>query len=155
MRGKKGSEDYDRKLFLVVRKRTLANWLLILFPSFPIVYMLRATNIISDDLTLALFEILGSISKIYFSYLVMDANLQMTFPSMSSIDFDKIFQVSQKEFLRYIFHELGVPLNTIAMIVNLSLNNKTLGKDSTSDDKLKNEDTIKSIRYPTIMQNII
>ena len=141
------SEDYSRKLTLALRKCILANWIFISFPAFPTVYMLRATNMINDDLCLISFQLIGSIAKIYFSYLVMDAHLEVFHPSVALLDIDTLVNASQKEFLRYVFHELGVPLNTISMAVHLLFFNDTTNSGPLYDVPTKKEDTILNIRY--------
>ena len=140
MKSIKDSDELSRKISLALRKCSLANWVFIIFPTFPTVYMFRVYNVIDDELTLILYEILGSIAKIYFSYLVMDSYLQVSHPTAALLDIDTIVNASQKEFLRYVFHELGVPLNTISMALQLSSLNKNV------ESVIKKEETILDIK---------
>lgn len=106
---------FERRRTMKTRKLTLATSLCVLFPLFPMTYAASATNLISDDLTRVLFMLLGFFVKGFFSSLCMDAHLEVSVPSVSPIAAEAMIHTSKKEFLRFVFHELRGPLNSILL----------------------------------------
>ena len=106
---------YQRKLIVASRKRTLATVIFFLFPTFPSIYALRMMGVLDASQTFALFLMFSAFTKCCFAVVCMDAHLQVYHPSLVLLDAERIAKDSRLSFLRYISHEIRVPLNSIQL----------------------------------------
>ena len=107
------------------RKLGLFRLLFLLMPTFPIVYLLAFCNIITPNQTEVAYMICDVSTKLLFSSVCMDINveiLQLVLASEMSIN------DSRRSFLRYVFHEVRVPLNSISMGICLLSTSNNLSK---------------------------
>ena len=98
-----------------LRKLALTNCIANLFPFFPLIYLARVFNLIDDNMTKVAFMCAGAFTKTYFSSLCMDAHLEVSHSSVSLITAESMAHTSRREFLRFVFHELRGPLNSILL----------------------------------------
>ena len=124
------NEVTNRKLSLTYqvksRKIKLFQLLFLLLPTFPIVYLLAYFQWIDSNITEISFMICDTLSKILFCFSCMSINveiLQLTLAAEMSTN------AIQRSFLRYIFHEVRVPLNSISMGTCLLQNSHYLSHD--------------------------
>ena len=124
------NEVTNRKLSLTYqvksRKIKLFRLLFLLLPTFPIVYLLAYFQWIDSNITEISFMICDTLSKILFCFSCMSINveiLQLTLAAEMSTN------AIQRSFLRYIFHEVRVPLNSISMGTCLLQNSHYLSHD--------------------------
>lgn len=110
---------YQRRILLASRKATLSMCLGYLFPVFPMLYFLRNGQIIDDSFYVGALMFASSFTKIMFSSLCMDAHLEVSHPSFALIDAENFSNTSRRAFLRYVFHEVRVPLNAISLGVQV------------------------------------
>eukprot|EP01031_Cornospumella_fuschlensis_P026290 gene26290-31757_t len=110
---KKGA--YQRKILLASRKATLGFGLGVLLPIFGVIYFCAIKKIFSPDLTYVAFNTFSAFTKVFFSSLCMDAHLEISHPAIGLIDKENFSSASRRAFLRYVFHEIRVPLNSITL----------------------------------------
>lgn len=106
---------YQRKLIFASRKRTLATVIFFLFPIFPSIYAMRMMGVLDASQTFVLFLMFSAFTKCCFAVFGMDAHLQVYHPSLVLLDAERIAKDSRLTFLRYISHEIRVPLNSIQL----------------------------------------
>jgi len=111
--------EFNHRLLTSVKKRTLVSVLAVLFPTFPIVYFLGIFGFISATTQLICFNICGVFAKIFFNHICCDAHQEVGSPAVLMLDAETKANKSRRAFLRYIFHEVRVPLNSFSMGVEL------------------------------------
>ena len=121
------SGESQRKLLLASRKVTLITCIAALFPLFPVAYILRWYDYFDDNLLFAAFMLLSAGTKVVYASLCMDAHLEVSHPAIGLIDAEKFSNTSRRAFIRYVFHEVRVPLNSIALGIQILANH---GQDS-------------------------
>lgn len=114
---KRGS--FQRRILLASRKATLSMCVGLLFPAFPCLYFLRLQGVLNDDLFLVLTMFASGFTKLCFASLCMDAHLEVSHPAFALIDAENFANTSRRAFLRFVFHEVRVPLNSISMGVQV------------------------------------
>lgn len=114
---KRGS--FQRRILLASRKATLSTCVGLLFPAFPCLYFLRCQGLLNDDLFLVLTMFASGFTKLCFASLCMDAHLEVSHPAFALIDAENFANTSRRAFLRFVFHEVRVPLNSISMGVQV------------------------------------
>lgn len=110
---------YQRRILLASRKATLSTCIGCLFPALPVIYGLRVFYIINDDMFFISVMFASSFMKLCFASLCMDAHLEVSHPAIALLDAENFANTSRRAFLRYVFHEVRVPLNSISMGVQL------------------------------------
>jgi len=110
---------YQRKLIFTSRKRTLAAVIFFMFPIFPSIYALRMMGVLDRSQTFVLFLSFSAFTKCCFAVFCMDAHLQVYHPSLVLLDAERIAKDSRLSFLRYISHEIRVPLNSIQLGIDI------------------------------------
>ena len=103
------------KFEILARKRMLLRCLLCLLPIFPCLYFLSFFQIISSNTRISGLLIASALNKILFASLCTDARLEVTHPSIYFLDLEEKLAFEKRSFLRYIFHEIRVPLNSVSL----------------------------------------
>eukprot|EP01041_Mallomonas_annulata_P006753 gene6753-13688_t len=112
------------------QKRTrnrLAFLLCCTFPLFPFIYFLSMGKIISHDTTDLLFIIANMSAKMFFSAVATDVHLDVLYHALLSQQ--SRFTESRKAFIRYIMHEIRVPLNALSMGISVLIGNNDTNND--------------------------
>jgi len=109
------SYDIISKEALAARKFSCSVYLAVIFPIFPAVYFAGLANVITKDMSTLITLILNFFAKILFSTFVMDSHLEVIDPNMYRLVAEKRSNEARRAFLRYVFHEVRVPLNSISM----------------------------------------
>jgi len=101
----------------------LALCLLLLLPLFPFVYFLSLFRVINDNATFTLISVLNVVTKLIFSILMNSAHhsaasevvrLKLAAESLA-LCAETTANESRRLFVRYIMHEVRVPLSSITM----------------------------------------
>lgn len=103
------------RVHLASRKILLLRFLTVLFPVFPAIYLLMALKMIDSNTGDACLMGSSAISKLVFASLCTDAKLEITHPSAYANEIRNKLNAERRTFLRYMFHELRVPLNSISL----------------------------------------
>ena len=87
--------------------------MVVAFPVFPLLYLLNYFGVLSTDGLLVGYMIGGFLAKFaYVSTLSLESN-------MLQVAAERRLTESRRQFLRYIFHEVRVPLNTLTMGISV------------------------------------
>mmetsp|Transcript_26566 Transcript_26566/g.44412 ORF Transcript_26566/g.44412 Transcript_26566/m.44412 type:complete len:1010 (+) Transcript_26566:77-3106(+) len=110
---------FESQLVLARRKLVLTRVIGYMFPIFPLIYGLAMYGFIDDNTTFAAFLIFSASTKITFATACMDACMEVSHPSQAQQEAEEFAKDSRRAFLRYVFHEVRAPLNSISMGVDL------------------------------------
>ena len=119
---------YERKTLLASRRATMSNFLALSTPFFPVIYYLRLFGLVDENLAYVGFLLASAFMKIFFASLCMDAHLEVSHPAIAQIDAEKLSHTTRKAFLRFVFHEVRVPLNSISLGIQVLSNSPDLHK---------------------------
>lgn len=108
-----GYQDYAK--LIAAKRLTLTYYFLSAFIIFPMLYFLRWFGLIDDDILFVSYLIASSSTKIIFATICTDAHMEVSHPSIALLVEEKKSHDARREFLRYIFHEIRVPLHSISM----------------------------------------
>lgn len=115
-------------LYLSVRKRKLlcAGFMNYFFTLFPLAYYLKTADIIDHDTFFVIFCLLNFLCKGIFASLVTDAHSELLDPKTFLLFSERErMELSRKAFVRYVYHEIHVPLRSVSlglMLLNESEN---------------------------------
>ena len=98
------------------QRKKLALQLLYFFPSFLIVYLLSLSRAINHDTTAVLFMVCNTSTKIVFVAILMASHVEVLYVLFVA---ETHLNDAKRAFLRYIMHEVRVPLNSITMGIGL------------------------------------
>lgn len=108
-------------------KLNCATFLSISFSLFPVAYYLRLIGIIDDDIWHISIVLLNYLSKCLFAILTTDCHIEMLDSSrVLLMEEKKRSEESRMMFLRYVFHEVRVPLNSVSLGVQLLNDSDTI-----------------------------
>ena len=108
------------------RKFNLTTIIVALTPLFVLVYFLSLTRAINHDITQACYIACDICTKLLFTSYAVDAHIEMMHPSTSALIEEQRQNEARTSFLRFVFHEVRVPLNSISMGIHLLSNNPEL-----------------------------
>ena len=103
----------NRKLAL--RMLHSAIYLLICLPVFPIVFVCGYLKFFKVKDVYACVSIMNFLSKHCFALVLTDFQLEKMDPNVVALNVEKSANEARRAFLRYVFHEVRVPLNSISM----------------------------------------
>ena len=104
--------------YLLKRKRQryqLAMWLTICFPLFPITYLLATLRVFDEGNTIGIYLILSVLTKALYSAIAMDVHSGALTEAQKSLMEERNANEARRAFLKYIFHEVRTPLNSLTM----------------------------------------
>lgn len=105
---------------LYIKRRRLAVALGLLLPPFPIIYFLGLSQALNEDTTAVLFIICNVAAKLFFITIALESHVEVLQQALLR---EQQYAISARnEFLRYIMHEVRVPLNSISMCADVLIN---------------------------------
>ena len=127
-----GMSNQRRKvIFDVTRNTKLANLLIFVLPSFPLIYMLAMTHVISREASYVGLVIANFNSKWIFLSQACDMQVGLVDKLIALLLAEISANDSRREFLRYVFHEVRVPLNSL--MLGLDVISQNVLNDSGND----------------------
>ena len=111
-----------------------ALWLTFAFPLFPVVYLLAALGVIGPDITIGLFLLLSVILKGFLLVVIMEEFSNALAEVREQLSKEQIANQLRRAFLKYIFHEVRTPLNS--MVMGLEILKKSDHLDESETDLL-------------------
>lgn len=108
--------DYRRILIKASKRRTLSRLFVFVFPLFPLTHILAQAKVLDRDNTFIAYALCSLIAKLLFASSVSDAHMSLA-EGVNKLKLSAELCANEKrrQFLRYVFHEVRVPLNTISM----------------------------------------
>lgn len=110
---------YKFHVELASLKLQLGTALFFLFPFNVFVYFLALVGAIDRDYTRSLLQLADMTTKCVFAALVMDSQHDMLNPAAMDLINMKINNENRREFIKFVFHEIRVPLNSISMGIDV------------------------------------
>ena len=110
---------YLRRVELCNRKFFFSLFLMGVIPIFPAIYFMSMAGSISDDVTFSLFMAADVALKVVFTMVATDAHLEVIPPSTLLLVAEMHANEARKGFLKYVFHEVRVPLNSVSLGIDL------------------------------------
>ena len=110
--------ETNSKNFLIKRKKQmyyLAVWLTICLPLFPVNYLLAMSGVIGPGDTIAIYLILSVLTKALYAAVTMDVHSSALTEAQSALMEERNANEARRAFLKYIFHEVRTPLNSLTM----------------------------------------
>lgn len=111
----------------------LAYWMAIVCPLFPLTYFLAATKVIGPGESVGVFLLLTLILKAFFAASLADAHTHALLDAEHELERERQANASRRAFLKYLFHEVRTPLNSLTMGIELL---KTKDSLDSSDKEL-------------------
>ena len=102
----------EGELDFSIQRRRLSLQLLYFIPSFPIVYILSAVKVINHDITVVAFMLCNISTKIIFVAILLCAHVEVLYVLFVT---ERNINAAKRKFLRYIMHEVRVPLSSVVM----------------------------------------
>ena len=103
------------------RRNNLTLLIATVFPIFPLIYLLGWIHILDRDQVAIGYIMVSLIAKLLFVSTLLDAQVHLTDSMEIQRQTEKLAQDSRRDFLRYVFHELRIPLNTLTIGIGLLL----------------------------------
>lgn len=103
-----------------IMRRVLLLMFFFVMPIYPLVFFVSCLGIIESSMTAVLFNALGMLAKGLFGVIILDLDIRIFVRVEASLDVELKARQRRKDFLRYMFHELRIPLNAISMSAELS-----------------------------------
>lgn len=105
----------DEDLVAATKKASLTRLIYIIFPTFPISYLFGYFGTIDRDELYVAFVLLSVTAKLLFVSALIDEQVSVTEKIKTRREAERMVNETRRSFLRYVFHELRIPLNTITM----------------------------------------
>lgn len=90
-----------------------------IIPLFPLWYMIVVFGGVDRATTISIFQVLTFFSKATFSVIVTDTHIQLLSPAIRALIEERRANEARRAFLRYIFHEVRTPLNSLTMGIDI------------------------------------
>lgn len=101
-------------------KMNAALFMSLFFTVFPLLYYLRFFGYLDDDTFIVLTYLFSFLSKVLFVQIIGDSHVEILDPNkFLLVEERKKAEESRLVFLRYVFHEVRVPLNSVALGLQL------------------------------------
>ena len=97
------------------RQKALIVLVAILFPLFPVIYLLAWLHVFDRDKVAIAYVFVSVVAKLLFVSSLIDTQVHMSDSLEADRKTEKLVQDSRRNFLRYVFHELRIPLNTLTI----------------------------------------
>ena len=119
-----------RELAAGKKRQNLIVLIASIFPLFPVVYILGWMRIINRDEVAIAYLLVSISSKLLFVSSLLDAHVGLSDYLEASRSAEKRANDAQRDFLRFVFHELRIPLNTITMGIELMQGDTSSGRSA-------------------------
>ena len=106
-------------LGITTRRNALILLIAVLFPLFPIIYLLGWLLVLDRDQVAVGYIMVSVMSKLFFVNGLIDSQVYLSDSLEADRKKEKLAQDSRRDFLRYVFHELRIPLNTLTIGIGL------------------------------------
>ena len=97
----------------------LAYWMTVVCPLFPLNYFLAAAKVIGPGESVGVFLLLTLVLKAFFAASLADAHAHALMDAEHELERERQANESRRAFLKYLFHEVRTPLNSLTMGIEL------------------------------------
>ena len=106
------------------RRNNLILSVALIFPLFPVIYLLGWVHVLDRDQVAIGYIMVSLLSKLLFVSTLLDAQVYLIDSMEIQQQTEKLAQDSRRDFLRFVFHELRIPLNTLTIGIGLLMEDK-------------------------------
>ena len=111
---------YDEPMFQkLVKQHRLVLWITFTMPLFPLTYLLAAVRVINQEQSAMVFITLSMLIKGIYAAVLMDLNADALVTYKWRLRLELGANDSRRAFMKYIFHEVRTPLNSISMGIDI------------------------------------
>eukprot|EP01041_Mallomonas_annulata_P000687 gene687-1316_t len=103
--------------YLYMKRYYLAMLLTIILPMYTFSYILAWAGVIDGASIIAIYQVLSGTTKGLFAALCMDAHIDALMEAERAVE--RRANVARRAFLKYIFHEVRTPLNSLTMGIEI------------------------------------
>lgn len=114
-RGVHSSRMRDEDIMAATKRASLSRLINVVFPTFPILYLIGYFGRLDRDEMYVGFVLLSVLAKLLFVSALIDEQVMVTEKIKMRNEAEDLVNDTRRSFLRYVFHELRIPLNTITM----------------------------------------
>jgi hypothetical protein len=100
---------------VALRKLNCTMLMCFLFQTFPFVYFLDRFDIIGSEYQTVAITTFSYLVKSFFCTSIVDFHMDLMDPNAHILNYEKQANEARRAYLRYVFHEVRVPLNSISM----------------------------------------
>ncbi len=120
-----------KKLRLSILKRKLecSIYLTFSFPIFPVIYFAGVFKLITVDQQFCGTLIVSYLVKQMYSYILTDSHFEILDSRTYDLRIEQSANESRRAFLKYVFHEVRVPLNSISLGLHILVSSGNLSPD--------------------------
>ena len=120
-----------KKLRLSILKRKLecSIYLACSFPIFPVVYFAGIFKVITVDQQFCATLIVSYLVKQMYAYILTDSHFEILDSRTHDLRVEQSANVSRRAYLKYVFHEVRVPLNSISLGLHILVSSGNLSPD--------------------------
>ena len=123
--------NYDEPMYQkLVKLHKMALWITLTMPAFPLVYLLAAVGVVTQEQTAIAFAILSVFDKGLYAVILMDLNADSVVVYKWKLRQEIGANDSRRAFMKCIFHEVRTPLNSICMGIDI-LEQSSAARDET------------------------
>ncbi len=106
-------------------KWSASQFMSIMFSVIHAIYYINYFNIVDDNVFIILTYFASYLTKVLFTYLITDSHIEILDPNkFLIIEERRKAEESRLNFLRYVFHEVRVPLNSVVLGLQLLQDNR-------------------------------
>ncbi len=97
----------------------LSVWLIVITQLIGVTFLLSANDVIGPADTVAVFMLLSLVLQGFFAAVVANAHTHALLEVQRDLDLERRANQSRRDFLKYLFHEVRTPLNSLTMGIEL------------------------------------
>ena len=125
------SDLENQKLAEAQRKKIhLSLWLTFALQLYPANYLLSMFHVVDGETTLGVYFLLTLLTKGLYSTIAMDVHSDALIEAEYALNEEKSANEARRAFLKYIFHEVRTPLNSLTMGIELLLQRESPNSSS-------------------------
>lgn len=126
----------------LAKRTNLVNVLICILPWFTVVYIIAMFNVISYPMTIVSFQVLSLLTKGLFVTFDTDMHLELLNTTTRALIEEKRANEARRAHLKYVFHEVRTPLNSLTMGIEVFEQSKNLDRRQIETLKMMKDATM-------------
>jgi len=115
------------------RQRSICYWVTLTLPLFVLSYFLAVAKVLSIDESVMSFQFLSMATKGLYAALLLDIHFDALVVTQQALSVERMANEARRAYLKYLFHEVRTPLNSLSMGIDILDRNDNLnGEDMES-----------------------
>ena len=101
------------------KRQQIMLWLSFVFPLYTLTYLLGLFGCITYAQTIVIYQLLSVTTKGLFAAVTMDLHVDLLRKAERALQTEKNANEARRDFMKYLFHEVRTPLNSITMGIDM------------------------------------